>query len=199
MKLCLKLSLILLTVSAVSAIEEESPMPSLQSPTAFRHENKAENLKSLFEELHRAISTSDVKKAAALTRAMLPDESRIRKALKDDISAETVNQIVAFYKTRMPTADEQVARIFYAKPENTEVHVYGATSEELARYEGGSVAFNHFPGGSKSIAAMLRPGLTFYEVERVKPGERAGMVYHLFFWDGARWAMLGPLWRMLGQ
>lgn len=200
MKLCLKLSLILLTVCSMArAIEEETIMPSPQSssPAAFRHENKADNLKALFEELHHAISAGDVKKAASLTRLLLPDESRIRKALKDDISPDIVSRIVAFYKSRMPKAEEQMAKVFYAKPENTEVHVYGATSEEIARYEGGSVAFNHFPGGSKRIAGFLRPGLTFYQVERVKPGEQAGMVYHLFFWDGARWAMLGPVWRML--
>jgi hypothetical protein len=46
---------------------------------------------------------------------------------------------------------------------------------------------------------MLRPRMTFYEVELVKPGETAGMVYHLFFWDGAQWTMLGPVWRMIGQ
>lgn len=200
MKFCLKLSLILLTAcSMAKAIEEETIMPSSQSssPAAFRHENKAVNLKALFEQLHRAISTGDVKKAAVLTRTLLPDESRIRKALKDDISPDIVNRIVAFYKSRMPTADSELAKVFYAKPENTQVNVYGATSEEIARYEGGSIAFNHFPGGSKRIAEMLRPRLTFYQVELVKPGESAGMVYHLFFWDGAHWTMLGPAWRMV--
>ncbi|MEW6211893.1 MAG: hypothetical protein AB1631_26290 [Acidobacteriota bacterium] len=193
------LLLILLVCSATRAIEKESVMISAQSPVVFRHENKAENLKALFEQLHRAISTGDVKKAAQLTRQLLPDERRIRKALKDDISADTVNRIVAFYQSRIPTAEDQLAKVFYAKPENTQVNVYAATSEEIARYEGGSTAFNHFPGGSKRIAAeMLHPRMTFYEVELVKPGETAGMTYHLFFWDGAQWTMLGPVWRMLG-
>jgi hypothetical protein len=179
-------------------MEEKSVMTSWQTP--FRHENRAENLKALFEHLHRAISTADVRKAAQLTRQLLPDESRIRKALKDDISSDIVNRIVVFYRTRIPTAEEQVARVFYAKPENTQVNVYAATSEEIALYREGSMAFNHFPGGAKRIAAeMLRPRMTFYEVELVKPGETAGMVYHLFFWDGAQWTMLGPVWRMIGQ
>jgi hypothetical protein len=39
--------------------------------------------------------------------------------------------------------------------------------------------------------------MKFYEVEFVKPGEDMGMKYHLFFWDGARWKMLGPVWRSM--
>jgi len=40
-------------------------------------------------------------------------------------------------------------------------------------------------------------GLRFYEAEFVAPGEELGMKYHLLFWDGSRWRMLGPIWRML--
>jgi hypothetical protein len=43
----------------------------------------------------------------------------------------------------------------------------------------------------------LRPGVTFYEVEFLEPGKDAGMKYHLFYWDGKQWSMLGPVWRAL--
>jgi hypothetical protein len=42
---------------------------------------------------------------------------------------------------------------------------------------------------------VLRPGVTFYEVEFLQPGQPRGIKYHLFYWDGRRWAMLGPVWR----
>jgi hypothetical protein len=39
--------------------------------------------------------------------------------------------------------------------------------------------------------------MTFYEVELLEPGKEYGMKYHLFFWDGKQWTMLGPVWREL--
>jgi hypothetical protein len=44
---------------------------------------------------------------------------------------------------------------------------------------------------------VLRPGLTFYQVEFLEPGKDDGMKYHLFYWDGEQWTMLGPIWRVL--
>jgi hypothetical protein len=44
---------------------------------------------------------------------------------------------------------------------------------------------------------ILRPGMTFYEVEFLEPGKEYGVKYHLFFWDGKQWTMLGPVWRAL--
>jgi hypothetical protein len=31
----------------------------------------------------------------------------------------------------------------------------------------------------------------------IEPGKYAGMTFHLFFWDGADWKMLGPIWRLV--
>ncbi|HZL71116.1 MAG TPA: hypothetical protein VFC86_01550, partial [Planctomycetota bacterium] len=63
-----------------------------------------------------------------------------------------------------------------------------------------SVAFKEFPGGAKKLAeTILRPGVTFYEVEFLEPGKDAGMKFHLFFWDGERWAMLGAAWRVVDK
>jgi hypothetical protein len=60
------------------------------------------------------------------------------------------------------------------------------------------VVFAKFPGGAVKLAGqILRPGMTFYEVEFLEPGKDSGMKYHLFYWDGKQWTMLGPLWRAL--
>jgi hypothetical protein len=85
-----------------------------------------------------------------------------------------------------------------AKPEQTVVNVTGATTEEIANYGKGSAAYNEFSGGASGVAEkVLRPGMTFYEVKFLEPGKVAGMKYHLFYWDGGRWTMLGPIWRAL--
>ncbi len=44
---------------------------------------------------------------------------------------------------------------------------------------------------------VLRPGVKFYEVEFVAPGSDSGMKFHMFYWDGSAWKMLGPAWRAL--
>ncbi len=89
-------------------------------------------------------------------------------------------------------------RVGITSPAKTQVHVYAATTEEMVEYREGTVTFQQFPGAVKELArTLLRPGMTFYEVEMVEPGKDLGMKYHLFYWDGRRWAMLGPVWRAL--
>ena len=41
--------------------------------------------------------------------------------------------------------------------------------------------------------------MTYYEVEYLEPGKSAGMKYHLLYWDGNQWSMLGPVWRVLKE
>ena len=31
------------------------------------------------------------------------------------------------------------------------------------------------------------------------PGKDSGMKYHLIYWDGRQWMMLGPVWRVMEQ
>ena len=54
------------------------------------------------------------------------------------------------------------------------------------------------PAARKKLAEkLLKPGTTFYEVEVTEPGKDSGTKYHMFFWDGAQWRMMGPAWRVL--
>ncbi len=163
----------------------------------FVQENKADNLRALFQQLNKATSTGDINKAAAATRGLLPDEIRLKKALRDDISIETFNRILSMHKSFSSSNEQQLAKLFATDPARTVVHVHAATTEELIRYAEGSVAFKEFPGGAQRVAKqILRPKMTFYEVELAEPGKDAGMKYHLFFWDGRQWTMLGPIWRV---
>ncbi len=168
---------------------------ALQEP--FKPENTPENLKLLFEKLHAAITAGDDKTALALTNPLIPDETALKKGLKDDVAPTALAQAVEFFTKAIPANDKR-AKLFKADPANTEVHVYASTTEDLVKYEKGSVAFNHFPGGAKKLAeSVLRPSMTWYEVALVKPGEPSGMKFHLFYWTGEKWVMLGPLWRAI--
>jgi len=162
----------------------------------FKHENTTDNLKQFFEKLQKASAAGDEKTALALTNGVLPDEAALRKGLKDATPAETVGRCAEFWKKLLPPEDAKRAKVFVANPANTEIRVTAATTEELLKYEKGSVAFVHFPAGAKQLAeTVLRPGMTWYEVLLAKPGADSGVKYHLFYWTGERWSCLGPLWR----
>jgi len=165
----------------------------------FKQENKPENLKRLFEKLTKAISDRDDATAIAWTKSLLLNEARIRKALREDVDKELLAKCVAMHAELLKAEDSKLAAVFSpGDPKRSEVQVHGATTEEIVRYEKDGVPFKEFPGGAKKLAeSVLRPGTTFYEVEIVEPGKDSGMKFHLFFWDGERWSMLGPAWRLL--
>ena len=74
--------------------------------------------------------------------------------------------------------------MFKADTADTEVHVYLSTTEDLVKTEKGSVAFNQYPGGAKKAApSVLWAGRTCCEVTLVKPGDPAGMKFHLILPD----------------
>ena len=163
----------------------------------FKHENKPENLRALFSNIHQAVhGKKDTKQAVELMQSVMPDEARVKKALKDNVPADTLQRILGLHQKLGPVSEREVVRL--AKPEQKNVQVHAAKTEDLVQYKQGSVAFKEFPGGAKKVAeAVLRPGMTFYEVEFLEPGKDAGMKYHLFYWDGKQWSMLGPVWRVL--
>jgi hypothetical protein len=189
-------------VATAGCSKEETPMTKTDGPAApapaptFRCENTAENLRALFVELGSAIRAGDTAKAVALTRILLPDRDRLAKGLREN-PGEMLDKAWGAIEKFMPASDADAAKVFATDAARTEVRVHGTTTEDLAKYEEGSVAFAEFPGGAKKLAELgvLRPGLTFYEVEVLEPGEDSGMKYHLFFFDGDRWTMMGPIWR----
>jgi hypothetical protein len=163
----------------------------------FKHENNPENLRTLFSNIHQAVHAKrDAKQAAELMQSVMPDEARVKKALKDNVGADALQRILSIHKSMPPVSEREVAKL--ARPEQGNVKVHGSKTEDLIAYREGSVAHKEFPGGAKKAAEqVLRPGMTFYEVEFLELGKDAGMKYHLFYWDGKQWSMLGPVWRVL--
>jgi hypothetical protein len=165
---------------------------------AFQHQNNADNLKAFFVALRQAIVGGDLKKAAAMTQSIFPTKPRLQAALKDGVSPDQVDKIMTLLGGFRPKSNNprEWAGLFRTEPARSEVRVHAATTEELQAYEKGGVAYNEFPGGARKLAeSILKPGMTFYEVEYLEPGKDKGMKYHLIFWDGKAWCMLGPVWR----
>jgi hypothetical protein len=163
----------------------------------FKQENKPENLKGFLELIHQTIYTKkDLKLAVVLYRSLIPDQDRIKKALKDNVGPEVIEKIMSMHKGFGVPNEANIGEI--ARAEQTVLEVYGAATEEIALYKEDSVPFYKFPGGTKQVAEQfLRANMMFYEAAFLKPGARSGIKYHLFYWDGKQWTMLGPVWRAL--
>lgn len=82
-----------------------------------------------------------------------------------------------------------------ADPEQTEIEVSRATTEEL---RAGTGRASEFPGGYTRIAAQLRPNVAFYLWRYVKPGEEHGMRYDGLVHVNGRWVWVPKPFRALG-
>lgn len=189
--------LVLLVVLGACGKGDASPPPGKgEAPVVaagWEGKNDPEDLKALLTAI-REDATKDPAKAAALTRGLLVDKDSVEVAVADPALAQKLVEQVAM----VPKDDAQVAGMLDPKkPEYSDITAHGATTEEILANAEGGVARAEFPGGVRKLAekGLLQKGVTFYEVEWTPKGESAGMKYHLFFWDGQRWRMLGPAWR----
>jgi len=163
----------------------------------FKQQNTAANLQAFGKHLHSLIYVEkDNKQALSEFLKLIPDENRLKAALRTDVTPANRQLIQSMYKNLGLPKEAEIGRLM--KSSQTDVKVHAATTEEIAKYANGSVAYQEFPGGCKRVAEMvLKPGMTYYEMEFLEPGKDAGMKYHLFYWDGKQWSMLGPIWRII--
>ena len=78
------------------------------------------------------------------------------------------------------------------KPDQTELLIWAATTEELQNQSGHAM---EFPGGYKGVADKLGAGLTWYRFKTVRPGERSGMAYDGLVYVNGRWAFFPKPWK----
>lgn len=148
--------------------------------------------------IHAAQMTNDMAKAGSLTKEFLPSDERITAVLKPDAPAASVAAVLKMHAQLNSAPADKLGGLFNHQPEQGQVDTYGATTEEIAAYAKGGKAFAEFPGATQELArSLLKPGVTWYEAEFVKPGETSGMKFHLFFEDAKGWGMLGPVWRAI--
>lgn len=162
---------------------------------AIAQKDGSDGLKDLFAASHAACTSKEFAKGKAIVMGMLPTTADLKKIFKDDVAAAKLDEVAAQYK-EVPPSEEKVACLFYPGQGRTEIRVHKSSVADLVAYKEGTPAFEEFPGGAKKLAeTVLRPEGTFYEVEVTEPGKDMGTKYHMLFWDGAQWKMLGPVWR----
>src|SRR4051812_41163743 len=109
-------------------------------------QNKAEDLKKYFSDIQAAIKAGKTEEAAKLTTALIPDTARLKKALSDKVTDADLAKAEAMFAS-FPKDPALVGRLFTVPAERSEIQVQASTTEDLAKYAQGSVAFNEFPGG----------------------------------------------------
>ena len=169
---------------------------SIAAPV-YTPQNKPENLQAYFELIYQTLYTDkNPEKAAALFSSLIPDRARLQKALKDEVAPELIPKLLELYLRLGLPNQGNIHELIQAN--KSVVSVYGATTEELAANVEGSPAWEHFAGGARKAAPqVLRPQTTFYQVKLTAPGQPHGMTFHLFYWDGRQWSMLGKVWQVL--
>jgi hypothetical protein len=163
-----------------------------EAATPASHENTPENLQKLWQQVVSDMKAGKAESALDLVKTLMPDENAAREALVPNIDGALLASMMSHYGTlKAQMNPEKAGRGF--KTERDQVTVHGATTEQIAE---GAQAATEFPGGAQRVAkTILRPGLTFYEVELTEPGKDAGTKFHLLYWDGAQWRMLGAVWQ----
>ena len=147
-----------------------------------------------------ARAANDAPKLLEMTKAMLPTDEDLKKILR---AGPETDAFLAQYKAERIRGDANEAAREIFKPKQatqTVVKVHSATTEELAAYEKGGVAFAEFPGGMKRFAEKVAaPGRVWHTIEYLEPGQDAGMKFTAFtVVDGRVFFVVKP-WRALPE
>jgi hypothetical protein len=159
------------------------------------------SLESLPERFRAARAAEDHVALVALGHALVPTRAELSSLLRPGPAAERFLAVYPFHDLAPDhPAIGGLGLDLFAPGDlaRTETHVHAATTEELAAYAEGTAAFSEFPHGMARFARLLAaPGVTWYAVEHVKPGEAAGMTFTAFAHVGHRLVYVPKPWRVL--
>lgn len=158
--------------------------------------NDPRELERLFE---AAIESAPAR--AELAKTIFPTAQTLDLGLVPHAGDAKLALAQAYDAQRPPpgSPDRAWARILKVPRDRTQVTAHQARAADLIAAVPRSIATTEFPGGAQTIAPLLNPALDFYELTAVAPGASSGTRFHLLFWAGHHWTMLGPAWRWLPE
>jgi hypothetical protein len=158
-------------------------------------------LRALVASFHAAQKARDEETLAELGRALCPTSAELQTLCRE---GEAATAFLAAYSgprqerlVDRPDGDKEIGRHAFVpgNPAQTEVQVHQATTEELAAYAEGTLAFQEFPGGMRRFAEQVAaPGRTWFVVELLEPGKGVGMKYSCFTKVGERFVVVLKPW-----
>lgn len=149
------------------------------------------SLKAYFDQVKAAHFAGDLQKKAKLTLRALPTR-------KDWSAVFTAQAMKRFHKKRYerdigPFLKDArlLARLFRFRKEQSAYSIQKASTREIQTKK------HRLPGGMNRIASGLKPGVVWYRLKFVKPGERLGMAYTALVFVHGRWVFFPKPWRYL--
>lgn len=155
-------------------------------------------LEAVSKAFAEARAANDAPKLLEMTKAMMPTTEEMRKVLR---AGPETDAFLEQYRAERIRGDANEAAREILKPKEaaqTVVKVHSATTEELAAYKEGSVAYAEFPGGMRRFAEKVAaPGRVWHTIEYLEPGKDAGMKFTTFtVVDGRLFFVVKP-WRAI--
>jgi hypothetical protein len=123
--------------------------------------------------------------ASAVVMSLRPTDDDIRAVFDE----ETLVAALIHYGGYWESPD-----VLGPAPDQTEIRVFAATSEELAAGTGHA---REFPSGYAEIAPHLAPGLMIYQLMFTKPGESFGIRIDGLTHVNGRWRIFPAPWMVL--
>lgn len=127
--------------------------------------------------------------ARAKTRELKPVSADYKAVYADDAVAA---KAAAGYDKLWATDPKAVIE---ADPAFSEIKVWKATTEDFQKWT--EHVDKNFPGGYRRVAGMLKPGVTVYRWNFVKPGESGGVPFDGLIHVNGRWAWFPKPWRII--
>ena len=160
-------------------------------------------LEGLAKAFQKAQQARDTVAVGALGASVVPTSEELMNLVKPgpEASAFLLAQKVVGWPATSSEAKSLGASLFApGEPSRTEVKTYSATTEEIAEYAKGGVAFAEFPGGMKRFAERVAaPGRVWWVAVCVAPGRSSGTKYSCFTRLGSRWLFLPKPWRSIAR
>lgn len=124
---------------------------------------------------------------AQLSRALQPQGADYKAVF----TGEMAQKAEAMYRP----AWDSGKLVIEGRPEQTELKLWAATTEDLQTGTGNA---REFPGGYKKVAPFLNKGLVFYRFKFVEPGKDLGISFDGLVFVNGRFVIFPKPWRMLG-
>lgn len=183
---------------APKAAAPDAPPPAASTPVV-DSTTRAADLAAHMRSIVAAQNANDGRTYIDAMHAFVPTRAEVRSLLREGPQTEAFLAALRDTTVEDGLRDRQPPNAQQLPPtKRTEVLVHVATTEEIAAYERGTVAFAEFPGGMKRFAReVAAPGRAWYVVELREPGEDSGTRITAFADLGDRFVLLAKPWRAL--
>ncbi|GAA2344899.1 hypothetical protein [Dactylosporangium salmoneum] len=170
------------TLAGCGAAAQDTPATA-QSAAGSTYPGTDEGAKALME----ALGTGN---DPTLVQHLEPTTQDYQAVFEGDVAAKAER----YYKAKLWNGS---AVKIAAKPEQTDLKVFKATTEEIRAWSPDVEA--NFPAGYQQIGPHLKPGLTVYRWKYTEPGDDLGLAFEGLVNVNGHWVWIPKVWQVLDE